>query len=1049
MLIESSWASIIGLLKVDAAGGTSKLTVDTLQEALQMDVLVGVVLFFHCHVLSQGGRLYSTNDICRQLEEIEGDSPPPDEGAADTSPDVEVAMEPRGRLRSTKAAIPLSDDERLRLHAFIERFDNAGSLEPTLRVVASEVDSFFPFQACKVLQRLAKRFGAAAAGDRRVAQLASRCAATMPGADGVLGDCGPISLATAWHAFEVLQFEPAECLAKLTEQVLQRTSECDAPEVAIVLHAAATLQFPTRDALFKELLEHVRSNEGKFSARHLAVCFHAAAKVGLRDEALCEIVARRFSHHIEDTDALALTSAVYACGLVAHPDVDITCALQLSGRRLEPQQVSNMVYTFGKLGFKKEEVLLRCAEFAILLEDFWRFKTQELDNLTYGMALLKYRHDPYLNALAGHLVEGGRVLQLDAQSLVSMAYSTGLLGFANPVMLRALGDQAIPKLQRFKAEEFSIMVYSMGLLNFRHHDLLSAMVQDRPPGTFLKQRCPRFTTQNMSNLLHGLGLVTFDRDDDFVRGVADHLASRLGEATGQDIANPVTALMRMSSPLPLRDFTPQEIANTIYGFDALQVFDHILFEQVKTETLKRVEDLDFIPQEAANVLWACAKQGFGNVEFFEEILGRCLPFAEAVKPTPGLRETLSGPSALSASTPLLCTDGAGVQTPFLEQDLCLPDFPGPGRWPAAWDLYQVGPDYTQELLEAVGVERSGANEAAVQSLMDHYIGEAQDSLLSRYGDKLLISVLPAARWVSSHLAFRIFPASGAAAVVQDTGVVEPAHPKGDDEANQRRYRADRWREAVEPAPPGSNGHAPFRPVLLSTFLGNWRHRHTELVALDTVVDAALKAVAEGKWRWTPDFWESLCGEVPGDSSSLSSSLGSGVASIVATERALAALKDDGSVVAWGHASYGGDASSASSFLTSGVANIFSTGYALTALKDDGCVVAWGFSSYGAPPSHLLASGVTNIFWNTAAFVALKDDGSLAIWGSPNWGGDSSSVASFLTSRVQEVFSTRFVKNLGSIITWRDPEHGGDSSSVQGKFLTWTTTAGARATLLAC
>ncbi|CAE7913870.1 pldh-t, partial [Symbiodinium sp. KB8] len=166
-----------------------------------------------------------------------------------------------------------------------------------------------------------------------------------------------------------------------------------------------------------------------------------------------------------------------------------------------------------------------------------------------------------------------------------------------------------------------------------------------------------------------------------------------------------------------------------------------------------------------------------------------------------------------------------------------------------------------ELLEAVGVERSGANEAAVQSLMDHYIGEAQDSLLSRYGDKLLISVLPAARWVSSHLAFRIFPASGAAAVVQDIGVVEPAHPKGDDEANQRRYRADRWREAVEPAPPGSNGHAPFRPVLLSTFLGNWRHRHTELVALDTVVDAALKAVAEGKWRWTPDFWESLCGEI--------------------------------------------------------------------------------------------------------------------------------------------------------------------------------------------
>ncbi|CAE7676851.1 TBRG4, partial [Symbiodinium sp. CCMP2456] len=68
--------------------------------------------------------------------------------------------------------------------------------------------------------------------------------------------------------------------------------------------------------------------------------------VGLRDEALCEIVARRFSHHIEDTDALALTSAVYACGLVAYFDELffqkvsdwLLRALALSGRRLEPQQ---------------------------------------------------------------------------------------------------------------------------------------------------------------------------------------------------------------------------------------------------------------------------------------------------------------------------------------------------------------------------------------------------------------------------------------------------------------------------------------------------------------------------------------------------------------------------------------------------------------------------------------------------------------------------------------------------------------------------------------
>lgn len=66
-----------------------------------------------------------------------------------------------------------------------------------------------------------------------------------------------------------------------------------------------------------EALRYVKLHHGSFSARHLAVCFHAAAKVGLRDEALGDLVTTRFCAHIADTDGLALTSAVYACGLIA------------------------------------------------------------------------------------------------------------------------------------------------------------------------------------------------------------------------------------------------------------------------------------------------------------------------------------------------------------------------------------------------------------------------------------------------------------------------------------------------------------------------------------------------------------------------------------------------------------------------------------------------------------------------------------------------------------------------------------------------------------
>eukprot|EP00933_Yihiella_yeosuensis_P033091 TRINITY_DN26797_c0_g1_i2.p1 TRINITY_DN26797_c0_g1~~TRINITY_DN26797_c0_g1_i2.p1 ORF type:complete len:150 (-),score=22.72 TRINITY_DN26797_c0_g1_i2:74-523(-) len=96
-------------------------------------------------------------------------------------------------------------------------------------------------------------------------------------------------------------------------------------------------------------------------------------------------------------------------------------------------------------------------------------------------------------------------------------------------------------------------------------------------------------------------------------------------------------------------------------------------------------------------------------------------------------------------------------------------------------------------------------------------------------------------------------------------IVEPAHPKEDDEANQRRFKAESWRESAD----ASNGQqgltrslpGAWRPVLLTTFLGNYRHRHTEVVALDALIDLVLGAMAERQLPWSDEHWERLSGEV--------------------------------------------------------------------------------------------------------------------------------------------------------------------------------------------
>ena len=89
-------------------------------------------------------------------------------------------------------------------------------------------------------------------------------------------------------------------------------------------------------------------------------------------------------------------------------------------------------------------------------------------------------------------------------------------------------------------------------------------------------------------------------------------------------------------------------------------------------------------------------------------------------------------------------------------------------------------------------------------------------------------------------------------------------------------------------------------------------------------------------------------------------------------------------------------------LSSGVVDIFSTGSAFAALKDDGSVVTWGHYSKGGDSSAVassLSSGVVHIFGGKDAFAALKDDGSVITWGSYYSGGDSSAVASSLSSGV--------------------------------------------------
>ncbi|MEC4737121.1 MULTISPECIES: RCC1 domain-containing protein [unclassified Shewanella] len=156
----------------------------------------------------------------------------------------------------------------------------------------------------------------------------------------------------------------------------------------------------------------------------------------------------------------------------------------------------------------------------------------------------------------------------------------------------------------------------------------------------------------------------------------------------------------------------------------------------------------------------------------------------------------------------------------------------------------------------------------------------------------------------------------------------------------------------------------------------------------------------------------------------------GVQTIYSTVSAFAAVKKDGSVVTWGDANNGGD--SASVDFSGGVETIYSTAIAFAALKKDGSVVTWGNSIYGGDSAGVdFSGGVEKIYSNDNAFAAVKKDGSVVTWGDITNGGDSAGVD--FTGGVEKIYSNGYafaaVKKDGNVVTWGNITNGGDSSGV--------------------
>ena len=147
----------------------------------------------------------------------------------------------------------------------------------------------------------------------------------------------------------------------------------------------------------------------------------------------------------------------------------------------------------------------------------------------------------------------------------------------------------------------------------------------------------------------------------------------------------------------------------------------------------------------------------------------------------------------------------------------------------------------------------------------------------------------------------------------------------------------------------------------------------------------------------------------------------GVVSLAAGNTHSLALKDDGTVVAWGGNSEG---QCDVPIGIKGVVSIAAGAYHSLALKDDGTVIAWGDNGQGQCNIPAGLRGVISVAGGGYYSIALKKNGTVVVWGSNKYGQCNVPVG---LKDVKDIaggyFHPLVLKNDGSVVAWGDNSEG--------------------------
>ena len=268
----------------------------------------------------------------------------------------------------------------------------------------------------------------------------------------------------------------------------------------------------SRTSTSDEIATIVGGHGGAMNSVNCATALHRLARGGATERGelertLCGLTANILEREAGRVTARSLTSIAWAVGKLRLSDAGLLAALtsraaaQLEARALDAFGIANVAWALATLYMAATSATTETVNHdhgglfsALATEACARaseFKPQEMTNLVWAFATLKWRHGRLFEQLAESATP--RLAEFTPQGLSQTVWAYSKLGLGKHALLIAAANAALPRLHTYDAQSLATLAWGFANLEVEHRGLLAGICREasQRPTAFDASSCPQ------------------------------------------------------------------------------------------------------------------------------------------------------------------------------------------------------------------------------------------------------------------------------------------------------------------------------------------------------------------------------------------------------------------------------------------------------------------------------------------------------------------------------------------------------------------------------